>query len=280
MKILLSNDDGVLAPGLAALAQALAEIAEVTVVAPEGERSGSSSALTLDRPLHPVQLANGYWALNGFPADCVYVGLNGMFEQTFDLVISGINAGANMGDDVLYSGTVGAAFEGRGMRLPALAVSLVGVHAKQYRDIANFRVAAAWVRDFVAQGVPQLAAGHILNINIPDVTTLAELRHVEVTRMGVRDVSQPVYSEIDPRGRKMYWVGKSGDPLGQDHVLNLPAQEVVNHQPGIESKAQFRTDFAALDDGFVSITPIRLDATGYSTLVGLKQALSVERMRP
>jgi 5'-nucleotidase len=271
---LLSNDDGVLAPGLAALAAALAEIAEVTVVAPESERSGSSSALTLDRPLHPVQLANGFWAVNGFPADCVYIGMNGLFEHGFDLVISGINAGANMGDDVLYSGTVGAAFEGRGMALPAIAVSLVGVHAKQYRDVENFRVAAAWLRDFVARGVPQLAAGHILNINIPDVTTLAELSHVEVTRMGVRDVSQPVYSEIDPRGRKMYWVGKSGDPLGQDHVLNLPAQEMIDHQVGALSKAQFRTDFAALDDGFVSITPIRLDATGYSTLVGLQHALS------
>ncbi|MBC7751532.1 MAG: 5'/3'-nucleotidase SurE, partial [Candidatus Saccharibacteria bacterium] len=126
MKILVSNDDGVLAPGLLALVNALSTIAEVTVIAPESERSGASSALTLDRPLHPVQLANGFWAVNGYPADCVYVGLNGLFEQTFDCVISGINAGANMGDDVLYSGTIGAAFEGRGLKIPSLAISLAG----------------------------------------------------------------------------------------------------------------------------------------------------------
>ena len=277
MRILLSNDDGVLAPGLLALTEALSAIAEVVVVAPESERSGSSSALTLDRPLHPVQLPNGFWAVNGFPADCVYVGLNGLFDEPFDLVISGINSGANMGDDVLYSGTVGAAFEGRGLALPALAVSLVGVHAKQYRDAVHFKVAAEWVRDFVQQGVPALPAGHIFNINIPDV---AALTTVEVTRMGVRDVSQPVHSEIDPRGRKMYWVGKSGDPLGQDHVLHQPVAQTFTNQYGIESVEHFRTDFAALNDGFVSITPIRLDSTGYSTLVSLKQTLGQNRIVP
>lgn len=270
MKILVSNDDGVLAPGLLALVTALSTIAEVTVVAPESERSGASSALTLDRPLHPVQLSNGFWAVNGFPADCVYVGLNGLFQESFDLVISGINSGANMGDDVLYSGTIGAAFEGRGLALPAIAVSLAGIHAKQYRDASHFRVAAEWVRDFVKQGVPRLPAGHILNINIPDV---AELSGVEVTRMGVRDVSQPVYSEIDPRGRKMYWVGKSGDPLGQEHIINDSALHPLNNQFEADATVQFRTDFAALNDDFVSITPIRLDATGYSTLVGLKETL-------
>ncbi len=266
----MSNDDGVLAPGLLALVTALSTIAEVTVVAPESERSGASSALTLDRPLHPVQLSNGFWAVNGFPADCVYVGLNGLFQESFDLVISGINSGANMGDDVLYSGTIGAAFEGRGLVLPAIAVSLAGVHAKQYRDASHFKVAAEWVRDFVKNGVPRLPAGHILNINIPDV---AELSGVEVTRMGVRDVSQPVYSEIDPRGRKMYWVGKSGDPLGQEHIINDSALHPLNNQFEADATVQFRTDFAALNDDFVSITPIRLDATGYSTLVGLKETL-------
>ena len=266
----MSNDDGVLAPGLLALVTALSTIADVTVVAPESERSGASSALTLDRPLHPVQLSNGFWAVNGFPADCVYVGLNGLFQESFDLVISGINSGANMGDDVLYSVTIGAAFEGRGLALPAIAVSLAGVHAKQYRDASHFTVAAEWVRDFVSRGVPRLPAGHILNINIPDVP---ELSGAEVTRMGVRDVSQPVYSEIDPRGRKMYWVGKSGDPLGQEHIINDSALHPLNNQFEANATVQFRTDFAALNDDFVSITPIRLDATGYSTLVGLKETL-------
>jgi 5'-nucleotidase len=270
LRILVSNDDGVLAPGLLALVSALSTIAQVTVVAPESERSGASSALTLDRPLHPVQLANGFWAVNGFPADCVYVGLNGLFQEPFDLVISGINSGANMGDDVLYSGTIGAAFEGRGLALPAIAVSLVGVHAQQYRDASAFKVAAEWVRDFVKQGIPRLPAGHIFNINIPDI---AQLSDVEVTRMGVRDVSQPVHSEIDPRGRQMYWVGKSGDPLGQEHIVNDSALHPLNNHFEANATVQFRTDFAALNDDFVSITPIRLDATGYSALVGLKETL-------
>jgi 5'-nucleotidase len=272
LKILVSNDDGVLAPGLLALVNALSAIATVTVVAPESERSGASSALTLDRPLHPVQLNNGFWAVNGYPADCVYVGLNGLFEETFDLVISGINAGANMGDDVLYSGTIGAAFEGRGLAIPSLAISLAGAHTKQYREEAHFTLAAGWVRDFVKQGVPRLPAGHILNINIPDI---AEFSGVEVTRMGVRDISQPVYSEIDPRGRQMYWVGKSGDPLGLDHVVHESKLSTLNNKFEVEATVQFRTDFDALNDGFVSITPIRLDATGYSALHGLKQTLNL-----
>ncbi len=272
MKILVSNDDGVLAPGLVALVNALSSIAEVTVVAPESERSGASSALTLDRPLHPVQLANGFWAVNGYPADCVYVGLNGLFDETFDLVISGINAGANMGDDVLYSGTIGAAFEGRGLIIPSLAISLAGVHTKQYREVSHFTVAAEWVRDFVKQGIPRLPAGHILNINIPDVPAL---KGVEVTRMGVRDISQPVHSEIDPRGRKMYWVGKSGDPLGLDHVAHESKRATLNNKFEIEATVQFRTDFDAINDDFVSITPIRLDATGYSALHGLKETLNL-----
>ncbi len=272
MKILVSNDDGVLAPGLLALVNTLSSIAEVTVVAPESERSGASSALTLDRPLHPVQLANGFWAVNGYPADCVYIGLNGLFEETFDLVISGINAGANMGDDVLYSGTIGAAFEGRGLPIPSLAISLAGVYAKQYREVSHFTVAAEWVRNFVQQGIPRLPAGHILNINIPDVPSL---KGVEVTRMGVRDISQPVHSEIDPRGRKMYWVGKSGDPLGLDHVAHESKLPTMNNKFEVEATVQFRTDFAALNDDFVSITPIRLDATGYSALHGLKETLNL-----
>ncbi len=270
MRILVSNDDGVLAPGLLALVSSLSTIADVTVVAPESERSGASSALTLDRPLHPIQLSNGFWAVNGFPADCVYLGLNGLFQSSFDLVVSGINSGANMGDDVLYSGTIGAAFEGRGLSLPAIAVSLAGVHAKQYRDPSAFKLAAEWVSHFVEQEIPRLPAGHILNINIPDIAVLSG---VEVTRMGVRDVSQPVHSEIDPRGRKMYWVGKSGDPLGQDHIVRDATSPECHNQFELNRIDEFRTDFAALNDDCVSITPIRLDATGYSALVGLKETL-------
>ncbi|MBC7752130.1 MAG: hypothetical protein H7Z73_10520, partial [Candidatus Saccharibacteria bacterium] len=164
----------------------------------------------------------------------------------------------------------GAAIEGRGLKITSLAISLAGVHAKQYREVSHFTVAAEWVRDFVKQGIPRLPAGHILNINIPDVAVPAG---VEVTRMGVRDVSQPVYSEIDPRGRQMYWVGKSGDPLGLDHVAQESQKFGMNNKFELEATVQFRTDFAALNDDFVSITPIRLDATGYSVLHSLKETL-------
>lgn len=172
MNILIANDDGVFAPGIQALAHALKPLGRVVIVAPESERSGFSSALTLDRPLRPIPIAEDIWAVNGTPADCVYLSMNGLFDFEFDLVVSGINSGANLGDDVLYSGTVGAAFEGRLMTQPAIAVSLAGPNVRAYQHPADYAVAAQWVHDFIANGLPTLPPRHILNINIPDVAEL------------------------------------------------------------------------------------------------------------
>ncbi|MGE8552234.1 MAG: 5'/3'-nucleotidase SurE, partial [Acinetobacter calcoaceticus] len=172
MNILIANDDGVFAPGIQALAEALRPLGRVVVVAPESERSGFSSALTLDRPLRPIQIVEDVWAVNGTPADCVYLSMNGLFDFEFDLVVSGINSGANLGDDVLYSGTVGAAFEGRLMKQPAIAVSLAGSDVRAYNNKEDYAQAAQWVHDFIASGLPSLPPRHILNINIPDVPQL------------------------------------------------------------------------------------------------------------
>lgn len=151
MNILIANDDGVFAPGIQALVDALKPLGRVVVVAPESERSGFSSALTLDRPLRPIQIAEDVWAVNGTPADCVYLSMNGLFDFEFDLVVSGINSGANLGDDVLYSGTVGAAFEGRLMKQPAIAVSLAGPDVRSYDHKDDYAQAAKWVHDFIAK---------------------------------------------------------------------------------------------------------------------------------
>ena len=160
------------------MAQALRPLGRVVVVAPESERSGFSSALTLDRPLRPIQISPDVWAVNGTPADCVYLAMNGLFDVEFDLVVSGINSGANLGDDVLYSGTVGAAFEGRLAKQPALAVSLCGQNVRSYTSPEEYRIAAQWVHDFIAAGLPTLPERHIFNVNIPDV---AELKGAKVT---------------------------------------------------------------------------------------------------
>ena len=235
MRILLSNDDGVLAPGLAALAQALKMIADVTVVAPESERSGFSSALTLDRPLRPLRLSNGFWSVNGTPADCVYLAVNGFFQEEPDMVISGINAGANLGDDVWYSGTVAAAMEGRFLGLPAIAVSLAGDQLRHYST------AAMVVYKIVERlQIEPLPVGTILNVNVPDVP-YGELQGFEVTRLGTRHGAEPTIRQLDPRGHPVYWVG--------------PAGAAADAGPG--------TDFAAILQGRVSITPIRIDLTHY-----------------
>lgn len=254
MNILVSNDDGVHAPGLLALADALREIAQVVVVAPETERSGYSSALTLDRPLRAQSIAPHVWSVNGTPADCVYLALNGLLEQMdqpFDLVVSGINSGANLGDDVLYSGTVGAALEGRLLKLPALAVSLAGPQVRQHQTADAYRKAACWVREFVAAGIPQLPLRHILNINIPDVD---RYRGVQVTYLGQRHPAKPLTSQVDPRGRQVYWIGLSG--------------EAVHEQPALGENL---SDFAAIAHNCVSITPIMMDSTNYALLSDLAQ---------
>jgi 5''/3''-nucleotidase SurE len=195
------------------------------------------------------------WAVNGTPADCVYLSMNGLFDFEFDLVVSGINSGANLGDDVLYSGTVGAAFEGRLMKQPALAVSLAGPNVRSYNNPEDYAVAAQWVHDFIANGLPALPARHIFNINIPDV---AELQGTKVTYQGRRLQSKPITSHVDPRGRQVYWIGLAGEAVAEP-------KKGLTH---IES------DFFAVANGYVSVTPIQMDATNYEILNNLHSELS------
>lgn len=251
MKILLSNDDGVLAPGLSALAAALKTIADVTVVAPESERSGFSSALTLDRPLRPLKLSNGFWSVNGTPADCVYLAVNGFFDDEPDMVISGINSGANLGDDVLYSGTVGAALEGRFLGKPSLAVSLAGPAVKQYTEPCHFEAAATLVCRLVREWPRlKLPVHNIINMNVPDLPA-EEIKGFRLTRLGKRARGFSVSTVEDPRGRKAYWIGLAGDP----------------------NKEEAGTDFNAIHQGYVSLTPLQTDLTSHDALPALNHWL-------
>lgn len=234
MRILLSNDDGVSAPGIQMLAAALRQFAEVQVVAPDRNRSGSSNALTLDAPLRTLTLPNGDIAVQqGTPTDCVYLGVNALMRPAPDIVVSGINAGPNLGDDVIYSGTVAAAMEGRHLGLPALAVSLNGHQHYETAAAITCRILHALQRE-------PLRTGKILNINVPDLP-LAEIKGIRVTRCGSRHPADKVFSQPDPRGQTLYWIGPPGDKfdVGPD------------------------TDFAAVEQGYVSVTPLQVDLTAY-----------------
>jgi 5'-nucleotidase len=238
MRILVSNDDGYRAPGLAALARAMAQLGDVTVVAPERNRSGASNSLTLDYPLRVQVADNGYFYVDGTPTDCVHLAVTGLLTQEPDLVVSGINAGANLGDDVLYSGTVAAAMEGRFLGLPAIAVSLVGQEPRHYTTAAE--VAKRLVMRLRSRPLP---ADTILSVNVPDMPW-EELAGFEATRLGHRHKAEPVIKSQDPRGRAIYWVGAAG-----------PEEDAG---PG--------TDFFALRHGRVSITPLQVDLTRYAAL--------------
>ncbi|MFC0228581.1 5'/3'-nucleotidase SurE [Serratia aquatilis] len=234
MRILLSNDDGVSAPGIQILAAALREFAEVQVVAPDRNRSGSSNALTLGSPLCTLTLPNGDIAVQqGTPTDCVYLGVNALVLPAPDIVVSGINAGPNLGDDVIYSGTVAAAMEGRHLGLPAIAVSLNGHQHYETAAVITCRLLRALQRE-------PLRTGRILNVNVPDLP-LAELKGIRVTRCGSRHPADKVFSQEDPYGHKLYWIGPPGDKFdaGPD------------------------TDFAAVEQGYVSLTPLQVDLTAY-----------------
>lgn len=251
MKILVSNDDGVHAPGIAALAKAMGEIADVRVVAPDRNCSGASNSLTLENPLRAQQLANGFWAVKGTPTDCVHLAINGLFpDWQPDLVVAGVNAGANLGDDVLYSGTVAAATEGRHLGLPAVAVSLVG------RELQHYDVAAAMTKEIVAGLTDHpLLPMHILNINVPDLPRQA-LTGVEVTRLGYRHRAESMVHTRDPAGRPIYWLG----PPGQG----------ADAGPG--------TDFHAVSVGKVSVTPLQIDLTAHRMLAPMASWL--ETLQP
>ena len=236
MRILISNDDGVLASGLHALVNELSTVADIEVMAPDRNRSGASNSLSLSRPLRVKQLDNKYYSVEGTPTDCVHLALTGFFDPMADLVVSGINDGGNLGDDILYSGTVAAAMEGRFLGLPAIAVSMAG------DNIQHFETAAVIVRQLVLKlSANCLPMKTILNVNVPDLP-LNKIRGIEVTRLGTRHSAEPIVKEYDPRGRPMYWIG--------------PAGPEADSGPG--------TDFFAISQGRVSITPLHLDMTHYN----------------
>jgi 5'-nucleotidase len=238
VRILLSNDDGYQARGLNLLAQGLADLAEIVVVAPDRNRSGASNSLTLETPLRVEQVAANVYYVNGTPTDCVHVAITGLLDLEPDMVISGINHGANLGDDVLYSGTVAAAMEGRFLGLPALAVSLV------LEDGHHFASAVAVVRRILdkIRNEP-LPRDTILNVNVPDLPEAA-IRGMRSTRLGFRHKSEPVVKAYDPKGQPVYWIGPAG-----------PSQD---SGPG--------TDFHAIAEQCVSVSPIKIDLTDHTAI--------------
>lgn len=238
MKILVSNDDGYFSPGIAALARAAQQFGEVTVIAPERDRSGASNSLTLDRPLSVRTAATGFRYVNGTPTDCVHVGITGLLERRPDLVISGINDGPNMGDDTIYSGTVAAAMEGYLLGVPAVAFSLAR------RGFEHLDTAELAVRDVLQRLITRgLSERLLLNVNIPGCSPEA-VRGTVVTRLGKRHPTEGVIPSVNPRGETIYWIG----PVGSIR------------------DAGAGTDFHAVENGFVSVTPLDIDLTGRSQM--------------
>jgi 5'-nucleotidase len=238
LRILVTNDDGVNAPGMRMLAKALQEIAPVVIVAPDRDRSGASHSLTLSSPLYVNQVEDNVYSIQGTPTDCAHLALTGLLPkaETPDIVVSGINAGAIMGDDVIYSGTVGAALEGRFLGLPAIAVSLVGQHK-------HYETAATVVQHLLKHLIENLFDNAAtLNVNVPDVP-LDQIKGFEVTRLGSRHLAEPAVKQTDPRGRDIYWIGAAGH----------------------ENDASQGTDFYAVRHNYVSITPLNVDLTCYKS---------------
>jgi 5'-nucleotidase len=245
MRILISNDDGYLAPGIIALAEALATVAEIVVVAPDSNRSGASNSLSLDRPLSVQRAANGFYFVNGTPTDCVHIALTGMLDYRPDLVVSGINNGQNMGDDTLYSGTVAAATEAYLFGIPSIAFSQL---APGWAEIES---AARVAREIVLRRFEMLAPPFLLNVNIPNLP-YERLGPLTPTRLGRRHQAEPVIRALDPRGREIFWIGA----------------------PGATRDAGEGTDFHATAQGKVSVTPLQVDLTHKEQLEILKRELA------
>ncbi len=247
MHYLVSNDDGVNATGIKALAQTLSELGDVTVYAPSRDRSGASNSLTLDRPIRIHKVAENRYSVSGTPTDCVHMALTGLMKVEPDMVVSGINNAANLGDDVLYSGTVAAAIEGRYLGLPAIAFSLVtkrSQNKQRYFETAQFYIKKI-IQNLQNNPLPE---DSILNINIPNLP-IAEIKGIQVTRFGNRHKAENTVQDTDPRGRKIYWIGAAGP----------------------EADAGKGTDFHAVKNGYVSITPMQVDMTKHSAIDSLKQ---------
>jgi len=244
MRILISNDDGYLAPGLLALAQAMSTIADVTVVAPENNCSGASNALTLSKPLSVTRVENGFYFVNGTPSDCVHIALTGMLDFRPDLIVSGINQGQNMGDDTLYSGTVAAATEGYLFGIPSIAFS------QEKKGWMHLEDAARIALEIVHLTLADLTSPYLLNVNIPNCS-YADIKGMQATRLGRRHPSEPVIKALNPRGEPIYWIGP----------------------PGAAKDADAGTDFYAVSQGFVSITPLQIDLTHFPQMEQLKKGL-------
>jgi len=245
MHILVSNDDGYRAPGLSAMVEAVSDFGEVTVIAPNQDRSGASNSLTLTVPIRVEQIENGYFVCSGTPTDCVHLGITGLMPQEPDMIISGINNARNLGDDVLYSGTVGAAMEGRFLGLPAIAVSLAG------DDPIHFDTAGNVVRQLLEKMLQTpLSPSNILNINVPDLPR-DQINGWQATRLGGRDRACPAVRVTDPVGKDIYWIGAAG----------------------VEQDAGPGTDFFAIAQGYVSITPLTADMTDRTRLAELDEWL-------
>lgn len=242
MHILISNDDGYLAEGIGALAKALSDYATISVVAPDRNRSAASNSLTLDMPLRATLAHNGFTKVDGTPTDCVHLAITGLLETEPDMVFAGINHGANLGDDVLYSGTVAAATEGRFLGLPAVAISLVGDHPAYFETAAQ--VAVILFKQILKKPLPE---NTILNVNVPDLP-FSELKGFKACRLGQRHKSEPIIKSEDQRGRRIYWVGAAGE----------------------EQDAGEGTDFHAINNDYVSITPLQLDLTWHERITNLE----------
>jgi 5'-nucleotidase len=245
VRILLSNDDGYFSPGLEHLAAALAPHGDITVVAPERDRSGASNSLTLDRPLQVRRAPNGFLFVNGTPTDCVHLAVTGLLEHTPDVVISGINDGANMGDDTIYSGTVAAATEGFLLGLPSFAISITSTTAR------HLETAAAVAVELVERHRRTPADPWLLNVNVPDVPR-ADIRGLRITRLGRRHRAEGMIKAQNPRGEAVYWVGAAG----------------------AASDAGEGTDFHAVAEGFVSVTPLQIDLTNRDQFAGVSRWLA------
>jgi len=249
MQILISNDDGVEAPGIQALKTGLEDMASLVLVAPDRDRSGASNSLTLDSPIRAKKMSENVIRVNGTPTDCVHLAITGLLEDEPDMVISGINAGANMGDDVLYSGTVAAAMEGRFLGLPSIAISLAS--NAENAPLRHYDTAVQVARFLIKrlEHAP-FPANTVLNVNVPDLPW-DEVKGILSTRLGHRHKAEPVIKAQDPRGRNIFWVGP----------------------PGAEQDAGEGTDFYALNNGFVSVTPLQVDLTRHESCDGLAEWL-------
>ncbi len=239
MHILITNDDGISSPGIKSLAEKLLEIAKVTVVAPDRERSAAGHSLTLHSPLRVFELRDGWYAVDGTPTDCVNMGIHSLLSTPPDLVVSGINHGGNMGDDITYSGTVAAAMEANLMGIPAIAISLATFQqSDHFTDAAA--VALNLVRDLVKNSLP---ADTFLNVNVPNLN-YADMKSTVVTRQGKRSFVGKIVDKVDPRGRKYFWIGSEEPSFLDDEG----------------------TDFNAVGKGHISITPLHLDLTNYNSM--------------